>query len=279
MEVSELGLAVLVLGAAFLHAIWNALTKGASDPLLGMTVVSCAGALCAGTATFFLPFPDPACWPFLAASTLVHVVYQLVLVRGYTLGDLSQVYPIARGLAPLGVALLAAVAAAEVPTPLQALGLLLASTSIVSIGWRGRGASTAAVSMAVLTSVLIASYTAIDGLGVRRAGLAWSYAAWDLFLYAIPIALITAGLRWGRIAPFLRAEGLRTAGGGVMAVTGYSIVLFAMSRTEMAVVASLRESSVVFAAWLGVRMLGEPFGRQRLLASVALVVGLVLVAV
>ncbi len=270
-------LAALVVLAALLHATWNALTKAAGDPLLGMTVVSGAGAMVAAAAACFLPVPDPASWPFLALSTAVHVVYQLMLVRGYSLGDLSQVYPIARGLAPLGVAALAAATADEVPGAAQIAGLLLAACAIVVIGRRGQGASRSAVSTAVLTAVLIAIYTTVDGLGVRRAGSPWSYAAWVLFLYAVPIVAITAWLRSGRIVAFLRAEGLRPAAGGVMAVTGYAIVLFAMSRGAMATVASLRESSVVFAALLGVRVLGEPFGTRRIVATVVLTLGLMLV--
>ncbi|MFT4570329.1 MAG: drug/metabolite transporter (DMT)-like permease [Hyphomicrobiaceae bacterium] len=274
----ELSLALLVLVAALFHAIWNGLAKGSSDPLLGMTVVSCAGATCMGTAALFLPFPAAPSWPFLAISTFVHVVYQLVLVRGYMLGDLSQVYPIARGMAPLGVAILAASTAGEVPSSLQALGLLLASGAIAMIGWSGRGASREAVATAATTAVLIAVYTTLDGHGVRVAGSAWSYAAWVLFLHAIPIAAITAVLRRGRITEFLRNEGLRTAAGGVMAVTGYTIVLYAMSVSSMAAVAALRESSVVFAAFIGVRMLGEPFGRRRIVATIILAVGLGLIA-
>jgi drug/metabolite transporter (DMT)-like permease len=275
----EWPIVALVLLSALLHATWNALTKAASDPLLGMAVVSASGALAAAAAVLFLPLPEPAAWPFIAASTAVHVVYQLVLVRGYTLGDLSQVYPIARGLAPLGVAALAAWTAGEVPSLRQTLGLALASGAIASIGWRGRGASGQAVATAAATAALIATYTTIDGLGVRRAGSPWSYSAWVLSLYAVPIVAITMYLRLGRLLEFARGEGRRTIVGGVLAVVGYAIVLFAMSRGAMAAVASLRETSVVFAALIGVRMLGEPFGAHRIMATLALALGLVLVQV
>lgn len=277
-------LVLALLAAAFMHAAWNALTKGSSDPLLGMTVVSCSGAILAAIAACFLPLPAPESWPYLAAATAVHIVYQLVLVRGYTLGDLSQVYPIARGVAPLIIAVLAAVWAQEIPTPTQALGLVLASGSIISLGYSGhrsasvRDDATAALRTALLTAALIALYTTIDGLGARRAGSPWSYAAWCLFLYAIPIAAVALNQRRGKVLRFVRAEGAKTAVGGAMAVSGYAIVLYAMSQTTMASVASLRETSVVFATFLGTRMLGEPFGGRRIFASVVLVIGLVLVA-
>jgi len=270
-------LVALVLLSALLHAGWNAVTKASSDPLLNMSVVSCAGALVAGTAAIFLPLPAPAAWPYLAAATLVHFVYQIVLVRAYTLGDLSQVYPIARGLAPLGVALLAALSAGEAPTALQAVGLLLASGAIASLGIPAAGSSLAATRTAVMTAVLISAYTTIDGLGVRRAGSPFSYAAWVLSLYAIPIVMTAVIVRRGAVVDFLRSEGARAAGGGLMAIVGYTVVLWALSHGPMAAIAALRETSVIFAALIGVRMLGEGFGRRRILASIALAAGLFLV--
>ncbi|TFH24296.1 MAG: EamA family transporter [Myxococcales bacterium] len=267
----------LVLLSALLHASWNAVTKASRDPLLNISVVSCTGALVAGTAAIFLPLPARAAWPYLAATTLVHFVYQIVLVRAYTLGDLSQVYPIARGLAPLGVALLAALTAGEMPATMQAIGLVLASGAIASLGIPAAGTSPTATRSAVLTAVLISAYTTLDGLGVRCAGSPFSYAAWVLWLYAIPIAVTAAIVRRGAVVDFLRSEGARAAAGGLMAIVGYTVVLWALSQGPMAAVAALRETSVIFATLVGVCMLGERFGRRRILASIALAAGLILV--
>ncbi len=271
----------LVLLSALLHASWNALTKASGDPLVNLAVVAGTGGLVALPLLFWLPLPGAATWPWLCASACLHYVYQLSLVRTYQLGDLSQVYPIARGLAPLGVATLAAIGAGERLTALQGLGLLLASVAIMGLAGVGsRGPSTRdAVSMAIVTATLIGLYTYVDGRGVRTVDGPERYIAWSFFLDSFPIALTMLWLRGGAAGRALRAGGLHAVGGGLMATLGYAIVLWAMSRTTMAAVASLRESSVLFAAILGTRLLGEPFGRRRTIAALALVVGLVLVQV
>ncbi len=275
----DAGLIAWVLCAAFLHAAWNAVAKASRDPLLGMAFVSSSAGVLGAVALLFLPLPEPAARPYLAISVVLHFAYQVALVRAYSLGDLSQIYPVARGLAPLGVALLAALAAREVPAPRQALGLLLASGAITSLGWIGRERprSGAALRAALLTAVLISTYTVVDGLGVRRSGVAASYIAWLLFLDAFPILALALPLRRKQLGSFVRSDGLRTAGGGVMAAVGYGVVLWAMSQGAMAAISALRETGVIFAAGIGALWLGEPFGRHRLAASAVLAAGLVLV--
>jgi len=280
LEFSSDGLTVaLILLAALLHASWNALTKAGGDPLISVAVVTGTGGLCAIPLILWLPLPGPETWRWLAASAGIHYVYQLALVRTYQLGDLSQVYPIARGLAPLGVALLAAIGSDEFLRPGQLFGLALASAAIVSLGWtRTRDRSTnRAVAMAVLTAVLIGSYTYTDARGVRSVENIENFIGWSFFLGSVPMVLTTVFLRWSTGLAALRRLGLQAVGGGLMATTGYTIALWALSRAPMASVASLRESSVLFAAILGTRFLGEPLGRRRVVSAVVLVAGLILV--
>jgi drug/metabolite transporter (DMT)-like permease len=269
----------LVLVAALLHASWNALTKASGDPLLTITVISATGGLCGLPLIVALPFPGRDVWPWLALSAVIHYVYQLALVRTYQLGDLSQVYPIARGLAPLGIACLAAVGTDEVLETGQIVGLALASGAIISLGSsRPAGVSTKrAVGMAVVTAGLIGSYTYSDARGVRLADHAAIYIGWSFLLACIPLVATTVALRRNAGLASLERVGVHAFGGGLMATLGYAIALWAMSRAPMAVIASLRESSVLFAAFLGSRMLGESFGRRRMASAVMLFVGLVLV--
>lgn len=271
----------LVLLAALMHASWNALTKASGDPLVTITVITTTGGLCALPLVIGLPFPGPEVWPWLSLSAVIHYVYQLSLIRTYQLGDLSQVYPIARGLAPLGVACLAAIGSDEVLQPGQVVGLALASGAIVSLGSsRAPGVSTRrAVAMAVLTAGLIGSYTYSDGRGVRTADHAAIYIGWSFLLGCIPLLVTTTCLRWSEGLASVRRVGVHAFGGGLMATLGYAIALWAMSRAPMASIASLRESSVLFAAFLGSRMLGESFGRRRIVSAFVLVVGLVLVQI
>lgn len=269
----------LVLFTAVLHASWNALVKASGDPLVNIAIVSATGGIAAIPILLYFPFPGPQTWPWLALSACVHFAYQLSLVRMYQLGDLSQVYPIARGLAPLGVAVLAAIGADESLAPLQIGGLMIASIAIVALSRLGDGGSSSrkAVGMALLTAALIGLYTFSDARGVRSVDDPMRFIGWSFFLGSAPIVLTSIWIRGWSIWARIRASGLTALGGGIMATIGYAIVLWAMNRTTMASVASLRESSVLFAALLGTRLLGEPFGRRRVFAALALVFGLSLV--
>lgn len=269
----------LILLAALLHASWNALSKAGGDPLITITVVTATGGVCAIPLILWLPLPGPETWKWLAVSACIHYVYQLSLVRTYQLGDLSQVYPIARGLAPLGVASLAAIGSKEYLEPGQLFGLALASAAIISLGVTRPGSASTkrAVGMAVLTAVLIGGYTYTDARGVRSVQSAEYFIGWSFFLGSVPMVITTIVLRWSTGLASLRRLGLHGIGGGLMATIGYTIALWALSRAPMASVASLRESSVLFAAILGTRLLGESFGRRRVVSALLLVVGLFLV--
>ena len=282
MDFSADGLTIaLVLLAALLHASWNALTKAGGDPLISVTIITATGGVCALPLMIWLPPPGPETWKWLVVSACIHYVYQLALVRMYQLGDLSQVYPIARGLAPLGVACLAAIGAGEYLEPLQLIGLALASVAIVSLGTgRVSGQSTRrAVGMAILTAILIGSYTYTDARGVRSVASVEYFIGWSFFLGSVPMVLTTLVVRRADGLAAFRRLGAQAIGGGLMATVGYAIALWALSRAPMASVASLRESSVLFAAILGTRLLGESFGRRRVVSALLLAVGLVLVQI
>jgi drug/metabolite transporter (DMT)-like permease len=271
----------LVLLAALLHASWNALTKAGGDPLISVTIITATGGVCALPLMIWLPLPESETWKWLFVSACIHYVYQLALVRTYQLGELSQVYPIARGLAPLGVACLAAIGADEYLEPGQLVGLALASLAIISLGTAGAGGRSTkhAVGMAILTAVLIGSYTYTDARGVRSVESVEHFIGWSFFLGSVPMILTTIVVRRSDGLVALRRLGTQSIGGGLMATLGYAIALWALSRAPMASVASLRESSVLFAAILGTRLLGESFGRRRVVSALVLVVGLILVQI
>lgn len=274
----DLRVVLLVLLAAVLHAAWNAVGKSSADPLGSIALITATGGIAIATLIPFLPAPARASWPFLAISIGLHFFYQLSLTAAYRHGDLSQVYPIARGLAPLGIALVAALTIGEAPTPLQGAGLVLASAAIASFAFGGTGtASRHAVLHALVTALWISLYSVVDGQGARLSGNALSFACWSLALDSIPITLWAIARRRGKLLELARAEGGRCAAGGVMSVIGYSIVLWAFSKQPLWGVSALRETSVIFAAFLGTRVLGEPFGRRRVAAAVVLALGLLLV--
>ncbi len=190
-------------------------------------------------------------------------------------------YPIARGLAPLGVATLAAIGAGETLQGGQLVGLACASIAIVSLGTsRTPGQQRRhAVGAAVFTAALIGAYTYTDGRGVRTVASPEQFIGWSFLLAAVPLVLTTIHIRRAAgLEPWRRLGGA-AVGGGLMATGGYAIALWAMSRAPMAAIASLRESSVLFAAVIGTVLLGEAFGARRVASALLLVVGLFLVQV
>jgi drug/metabolite transporter (DMT)-like permease len=158
---------LLILLAAFLHASWNALLRNGADRLWSMTVMCLAVALASLAATPWLPVPLPASWPYGVLSALLHVGYNLFLVRSYRSGELGQTYPIARGSSPLLVTLGAALLAGETPGPQALLGIGLVSGGIIALAFRGRRVALPGLRYALGTGCFIAAYSVVDGLGVR----------------------------------------------------------------------------------------------------------------
>jgi drug/metabolite transporter (DMT)-like permease len=275
-------LMALILCAALMHASWNAIVKSERDRLIGFGVVMMAGTvLCLP----LLPFLGPLAWaalPWLLLSSLIHVFYYFFLLSAYAHGDLSHVYPIARGLGPTLVAIFSGALIGEHLRVHEAGGVLLVSLGIMALAlakglkdWGGRGTV-----FAVVTGFAIAGYTFADGLGARASGNAIAYIAW-LNVLEGPWVLVYAAWRrgGGPVLLYLRAQGWRSALGGVIATLGYGIAIYALSVGAMAHVAALRETSVLFATVIGTRLLGEPFGIKRVLAAGMIVAGLVLMNV
>jgi drug/metabolite transporter (DMT)-like permease len=275
----DLGAAALVLFSAVLHATWNALTKSSGDRVITLAAVMGTCALIGGVASLFLPAPEPAALPYLAVSCVFHFLYQQFLLGAYRHGDLSLVYPIARGMAPMLVAILAAAFAGEVPRPVQAIGVALASAAMASFAFEPRephpGVSRSVLS-AFATAAMIGCYTFLDGQGVRHAGRPMSYVAWNCWATSLGFCVYALVYTRGKLAPFFEGAGRRGVAGGVLATVGYGIVLWAMSRGAMANVAALRETSVVFAALIGTHLLGEGFGARRIAAALCVAVGVLL---
>src|SRR5262245_17348603 len=275
----DLSAAALVLVSAVLHATWNALTKSSGDRVVTMAGVMGTCALIGAVASLFLPAPEPAALRFLALSCVFHFGYQQFLLGAYRHGDLSLVYPIARGMSPLLVALLAAAFAGELPQPVQAGGIALASAAMASFALEPRAPHPGvarSVGSAFACAAMIGCYTFLDGEGVRHAGNAWSYVAWNAWATSLAFCAFALHHTRGRLAPFCRDAGVRGIFGGVLAMLGYGIVLWAMSRGAMANVAALRETSVVFAALIGTHLLGEGFGVRRIGAALCVALGVLL---
>jgi drug/metabolite transporter (DMT)-like permease len=269
---------MLVLCAALLHATWNAIIKSDQDRLASFGLVMIAGAVMGLVVVPFVPFPAAASWKWLAASTIIHYFYYFFLLRAYAHGDLSHVYPIARGLGPTLVAIFSDALIGERISLQAGLGVGLVSLGIIGLalgsGWRGLGGR--GTFFAVLTGMTIAGYTVADGTGVRNAGNPLSYIAWLNVIEGPWVFLIALYVRGPALLPYLKAQWWRGSLGGVVATTGYAIAIWALSLGAMANVAALRETSVLFAALIGTLLLGERFGAKRVVAALVIVAGLLL---
>jgi len=268
----------VVLAAAALHAAWNALVKQGGDPFLRLAIVILTGSLLCLPLLPFVEPPPAAAWPWLLASIAVHLAYDTFLCLAYRRADLSLAYPVARGIAPPLVALFAYGFAGESLAPAGLLAVAVVSAGILLLVGTGRVARAQRRSLlwAGLCGVTIALYTACDGQGVRAAGEPWGYVVWLFALDGLPFGTAVLWLERRRLSG-LATPGLAPAAvGGLFSFAAYGLVIWAMASTPMALVSALRETSVVLAAWIGTRHLGEPFGRRRVGAASVVAAGVVL---
>jgi drug/metabolite transporter (DMT)-like permease len=269
---------VLVLCAALMHATWNAIVKSDRDRLVSMAMVMGAGTVLGIAAAPFVPLPAPAAWKWLVASMIIHYFYYFFLLRAYAHGDLSHVYPIARGLGPTLVAIFSGTLVGEHLAVHEGIGVALVSTGILTLALaRGLKAFEPRPTLyAVITGVTIASYTVSDGIGARSAGDAIAYIVWLNILEGPGLILTAIAIRGRAMLPYLRQYWWRGTVGGVIATLGYGIAIWGLSVGAMAHVAALRETSVLFASLIGTLLLGEGFGRLRVVAAGMIVAGLIL---
>ena len=264
-----------VLLAALLHASWNAMIKGGGD-VLHDTAGIIVGAMLIGLPfVFVVPVPPAAAWPFIVASVVVHLAYYWLMISAYRVGDLSLVYPLMRGVAPLITAVAGIAVLGEMPAPVAWLGMLLVSGGVFLLGYRalGHAPSRAAVVFALANAAVIALYTLIDGHGARLSGNAWSYIVWLFVLDGIPFSLWMLATRRDTFIAHLRRRSRRALAGGGLSAAAYAISVWAMTKAPVALVASLRETSVLFATLIGARLLRERLSARRWSGVIAVVLG------
>lgn len=270
-----------VLGAAAMHASWNALVRTGGDRFVSVARLS----ICSGLISLVLipafPAPAGAAWAWIAGSVLLHIGYKLFLVRAYRHGDLGQVYPLARGTAPLLVGLFGLLVLGERPGAQGLAAMLAIVAGIVLIARSGGGERMAPTTLlyALGTACFTAAYTLVDGVGARVAGTAAGFILW-LFLFdgllMLGFALATRG--WGAIRA-LAPEWRHGLAAGLMSLGSYWIVVWAFTQAPLALVAALRETSVLFAMLLGGLFLKERIGPLRWAAAALVVAGIVLIRI
>ncbi len=271
----------LVLVAAVSHATWNALVKSAADATITFALLIGTGGVLGVVAAVFTGLPPAAAWPYLVATTVIHNVYYALLLAAYARGDLTHVYPIARGLGPV-LAGSASGVAGETLSPFEWLGLGLVTFGLALLAFPSRAASGKlpwrATVIAAATGVLIASYTVVDALG-SRAGGGFPYVVWLHTLASAPFVGWVLVARRKQLFAASRSVRIRGFVGGLLGTAGYAIALLAMRVGKVAHVAALRETSVLFAAFIGAWLLRERVGPRRFAAAALVAGGLVVMHV
>jgi len=262
-----------VLLAAALHASWNAVAKSGDDKVLTTFMVATAAAVAAGIALPFLDLPARASWPFLISSVVVHIGYFALVAAAYRVGDMGQTYPLMRGTAPFLIALVSAFWLGEKLSPPAWLGIALISGGIITMLKETKGGNARGVYLALLNAVVIASYTLIDGSGSRLSGAPGAYASWVFALTGVPLAIWVLFTRRDAFIGLVQTRWRAAAFGGAATVVSYALVLTAMTMAPVAVVAALRETSILFGTAIAGLILREKLGPARLIGAGLIGVG------
>lgn len=267
---------LVILFAALLHAVWNALIKSGGDKLIESMLLSTSAGILALVALLFLPAPDPASWLYLAASVAIHPLYFCLVAFAYREGDMSFAYPLMRGTAPLLTALVTAAVLGEQLGIGGWSGVALLCAGVLGLALDGRRAAPIrrrAWVIGLVNAAVIVGYTIVDGLGVRASGHAWSYVLWMFFLNAFPMLVIGIATDASALASLSRSAWIKGFLGGSCAIGSYGLALWAMTQAPIALVAALRETSVLFGTAIAAVALKEQFGRTRWVAASLIMAG------
>lgn len=267
-----------VLGAAFLHALWNSLVKTGASRFGAMVVLSVFEVPIGLAVALTRDIPTPNVWPWVLASGFVHFFYKFFLAQAYARGDLSRVYPLARGTAPLLVALTSGLFLADVITAMEFAGIAVLGAGILTMaqGVFARGEDRRMIPFALATALAVAAYTLIDGQGARISGDPVGYVAWVFVADGAGFATAMLAWRGSDILPRARQPWMAGAMAGAASYGAYAISVWAMTQAPIALVAALRETSILFAVLIGWLGFGEAMTRGKAVAALAIVAGVVL---
>jgi drug/metabolite transporter (DMT)-like permease len=265
----------LTLFAAVLHATWNAALRSGVDRLWFITVMSFATTVAAIPFVLLLPPPLPQSWMYLGISAVLQVAYSIFLAHAYRYGELGQVYPIVRGSVPLMVSIGGFVLAGQRLSSSALLGVTLICLGIISLASGAARAGAKSVVLALATALLVASYVTADGIGVRFAGSAQSYAAWIFLIYGALMPLAFLLLRRGITVDLRSPETVKALAGGMVSFLSYGAITAALALGKVGPISALRETSIVFSALLGRIVLGEALTPRRILACLVVTLGAV----
>lgn len=272
---------LVVLLAAFMHAAWNAIIKDRGDRFFSISTLGVAQGLISLALVPFVGLPETAIWGWIAASAALHTGYKLFLIRAYTAGDLGQVYPLARGSAPLLSSLIALFFLGETLGPFLWLGVVTLCCGIALMSFKGGGVralDASAVFWALGTSLFITGYTIVDAVGARSAQSAATYVVWMFVFDGLAIGAVYASVRRGRVIAAVRELpfGVLTA---LLSLGAYWIIIWAMTKAPIGAVAALREASILFALGISVAFLRERASPWRVVSAAIILAGVAMMRI
>ena len=263
----------IVLVAAVLHASWNAIVKAGKNTVLTMVLVTASAALWAVVLLPVLPSPSPESWPYIALSAALQIVYFALVARIYRIADMSQTYPIMRGAAPLIVALAGTLFLDEALSSPAWLGVCIICSGILIMLWSGGQKSREGLILALLNALVISGYTLVDGIGVRLSAASASYTLWIFLITGVAITCWATLTQWSQTRHYLRLNWHLGAVGGLGTLVSYGLALYAMTQAPVAVVAALRETSILFSAVISWLILKEHITVVRCVSVCVIAIG------
>ncbi|MGY2400395.1 EamA family transporter [Pseudomonas sp. SDO5271_S396] len=264
--------AIIMLGAA-LHATWNAVVKGGGDKLLTTCMITAIASLMALLVIPFLDVPASESWPFIGASVVFQVVYFVLVASTYRIADMSQTYPIMRGTAPL---LVAAASVLWLSEPLSAFawcGIAVICVGILSMAAAPSAGQRKGLILALVNAGVIAGYTLIDGVGVRKSAAPAAYTLWIFLLTGIPLAAWALAARRAQFTAYVARHWRLGVVGGLGTIASYGLALWAMTAAPIATVSALRETSILFGVLISALVLKEHLTRTRIIAACIIAAG------
>lgn len=263
----------VVLFAAALHATWNAIIKAGTDTFLTTVLVTAFSAFWAVPLLPFLPMPHVSSWPYIFVSAILQIIYFILVARTYRVADMSQTYPLMRGTAPIIVALFGTFFLEEKLAFFTWVGVIIICTGILINLKKINSNNQKGIKIALLNAFIIAGYTLVDGKGVRVSGSAIAYTLWIFLLTGLSILIWALINHYERLKNYTPNNWHLGMIGGIGTIASYALALWAMTIAPIAIIAALRESSILFATLISLFMLKEKISRTRILSSVIIVIG------
>ena len=272
----------IVLFAGLLHAAWNSVVKAQTAQLPFIALITFSASVVSAVAIPFVPIPSPAAWPYIATSVVLNTGFYLFLAQAYRHGDLSHVYPIARGVAPLLVAVFSVTVIGEALTGQGFFAIMVIGLGIMSLAL-SKGINEIRERRAVLfslgTGCLVAVYTIVDGLGARLAGTPHGYVLWLFLFSGTPVTLIALYVERDETLRVFRQDWKLGLAGGLTMLATYWMVVWAYTLAPIAFVSALRETGIVFAVLIGTFILKEKLNLTQIAATIATLIGIVMIKI